>query len=94
MVVIAIVPVEKGTVKNLGILDTTEPLGELQLIFHGLEVVLGKRIVVGGVGPAVRLGHAKIGEQKGGGLGLHGRATVGMQCQLAARDRPYPALRA
>ena len=34
----------------------------------------------------MRLGHTEIGEQKGCGLGLHGRATVGVQGQLAGAD--------
>ena len=33
----------------------------------------------------VRAGDAEIGEQEGGGLGLHGPATIGMQGELAGR---------
>ena len=53
MMVILIVPVEKAPAECLGVLDTAETLGELRLVFEGLEVAFRERVVVGGVGPAV-----------------------------------------
>ena len=85
MVMLLIVPVEEAAAERLSILDAAEALWELRLVFHGFEVAFRERIVVGGVRAAVRFGDAEIGEQEGGGLGFHGTATVGMQCQLAGR---------
>jgi hypothetical protein len=51
MMVILIVPVEKASTECLGILDAAEALGELRLIFEGLEVAFRERVVVGGPGP-------------------------------------------
>ena len=38
--------------------------GKLRLILQGFEVALGERVVVGGVGPVVRAGDAKVGQQQ------------------------------
>ena len=65
--------------------NAAEALGELGLVFQGLEVGLRERVVVGGVGPAVRLGDAEVGQHQGGGLGLHRPAAVGVEGQLAGR---------
>ena len=43
-------------------------------VFQSLEAAFGERIVVRGVGPAVRFGDAEIGEQQG--CGLHERMPV------------------
>jgi hypothetical protein len=86
MVMILIVPSEEAAAEVLGILDAAEAFWEFRLIFQGFEVSFGKRVVVGGMGPAVRLGDAEVGEQEGGRLGLHGAAAVGMQGELAGPD--------
>ena len=85
MVMVLVVPGEEAAAEVLGILDAAEALGELGLVFQGLEVGFRERVVVGGVGPAVRLGDAEIGQHQGGGLGLHRAAAVGMEGQLAGR---------
>ena len=85
MMVVAIIPVAEGAAEGLGVLDATEALGELRLIFHGLEVAFGEGIVVGGIGSAVGFGDAEIGEHQGGGLGFHRRTAIGMQGELAGR---------
>ena len=79
MAVMLVVPVQEGAAEGAGVLDGAEPPGELGLVFQGLEAAFREAVVVGGVGPAVRFGDAQVGEQQGGGLGLHGRAAVGVQ---------------
>ena|GEM_PF-2614728 len=86
VMMVLVVPVEEGSAKGLGVLDRAEALGYLWLIFEGLEAAFREGVIVGGVGPAVGFGDAQIGEQQGGGLGLHGRSAVGMQGELACRD--------
>ena len=54
MVVVLIIPGEEAAAEVLGILDAAEAFGEFRLVFQGLEVGLRERVVVGGVGPAVR----------------------------------------
>src|SRR4051812_1234843 len=76
MMVVLIVPGEEAATEVLGVLDAAEAPGELGLVFQGLEVSLRERVVVGGVGPAVRPGDAEVGQHQGGGLGLHGAAGV------------------
>ena len=60
-------------------------LGNSGWYFRVLKWALRERVVVGGVGPAVRLGDAEVGQHQGGGLGLHGAAAVGVEGQLAGR---------
>src|SRR4051795_8597635 len=83
VMVILVVPGEEAAAKGSGILDAAEALGKLWLVFQGLEVRLRERVVVRGMWPAMRLGDAKIGQQEGGWLGLHGAAPTGVQRQLA-----------
>jgi hypothetical protein len=85
VVVVLIVPGEEVAAELPGVFDAAEALWEPGLILQGLEVAFRERIVVGGVGSAVRLGDAEIGEELGGGLGRHGAAAVGMQGELAGR---------
>ena len=85
MVVVLIVPGEEAAAEVLGVLNAAEALGEFGLVFEGLEVGFGERVVVGGVWPAMRLGDAEIGQHQGGGLGFHGAAAVSMEGQLAGR---------
>ena len=53
MMMVLVVPIEKAAAERLGVLDAAEALGELRLVFQGLEVAFRERVVVGGVGPAV-----------------------------------------
>jgi hypothetical protein len=55
MMVVLVVPVEEGSAEGLGVLDGAEPLGELGLVFQGLEAAFGEGVVVGVIGPAVGL---------------------------------------
>ena len=79
MVMVGVVPVEEPSAEGLGVLDRAEAIRELRLVFACLEEAFREGIVVGGVGPAVRFGHAQIGEQEGGGLGFHGGSAVGVE---------------
>src|SRR4051812_19779756 len=65
MMVVLVVPGEEAAAEVFGILDAAEPAGEFGLVLQGLEMGLGERVVVGGVGPAVRLGDAKVGQHQG-----------------------------
>ena len=53
MMVILVVPVEEAPAESLCILDAAEAAGKLRLVFQGLEVAFGERIVVRGIRPAV-----------------------------------------
>ena len=85
VVMVLIVPGEEAAAELFGVLDAAEAAGEFRLVFQGLEVGLGERIVIGGVRPAVRPGDAEVGQHQGGGLGLHRPAAVGVEGQLAGR---------
>ena len=87
MVMILIVPIKEAAAEPLGILNTTETLRKLRLVFHGFEVAFRERIVIGGVRPAVGFGDAEIGEQQCRGLGPHRTTTIGVQSELALRRR-------
>ena len=83
MVVFGVAPLEEPAAEGFGVLDGAEALGELRLIFAGFEEAFREGVVVGGVGPTVRFGHAEIGEQEGGGPGFHGGSPVGVQGELS-----------
>lgn len=68
MVVLLVVPGKESLTESTGFLDTAEALGELGAILEGLELRLGKRVVIAGMWPAVRLGDPQIGKQEGHGL--------------------------
>src|SRR5450756_674324 len=85
MVMILIVPIEEAAAERFGVLDATEALRKLRLVFHGFEVAFRERIVIGGVRPAVRFGDAEIGEQQCRGLGAHRATAVRVQGELAFR---------
>src|ERR1019366_3312999 len=82
VVMVSIVPVEKVAAEHLCVLDAAEALWELRVVFQSLEAAFGERIVVRGVGPAVRFGDAEIGEQQGGGLGFHRSTSIGVESKL------------
>jgi len=65
MVVLLVVPGKERLTESTGFFDTAEALGKRGAIFENLELRLGKRIVIAGMRPAVRLGDPKIGQQEG-----------------------------
>jgi hypothetical protein len=46
MVMLAVIPIEEIAAEGLGILDATEALWKLRLVFHGFEVALRERIII------------------------------------------------
>src|SRR5271170_130739 len=81
-----VVPGEECLAEGAAILDTTKPIGKLGAVFHSAELAFRIRVVVGGVGPAVGLGYAQIGQQQSHRLGPHGRSAVGMKAKLTWLD--------
>src|SRR4051794_26405194 len=79
---LVVVPVEESLAEGAAVLNATEALGELRPVLHGFELALGKRIVIGGVGPAMGLGYAEVSQEECHGLGAHGRSAVGMKTEL------------
>ena len=81
-----VIPGEKYLAEGPDVLDTTKTVRKLGAVFHRAELAFRIRIVVGGVGPAMGLGHAQVGQQQGHRLGPHGRSAVGMQAELTGLD--------
>ena len=46
MVMVLIVPIEEAAAERFGVLDATEALRKLGLVFHGFEVAFRERIVI------------------------------------------------
>src|ERR1035438_1244920 len=65
MPMLFVVPPEKVLAKSSCILNATKTLREIRPVLEGLELRLGKRVIITCIGPAVRLGDAKIGEEQG-----------------------------
>ena len=63
VMMVLVVPVEEAAAEAPGVLDAAEALWEAWLIFQGLEVALGERVVVGCVRSVVRASDPEIGEQ-------------------------------
>ena len=62
MMMLGVVPAEEALAESTGVLDGTKTIGELGPILECFEVGLGKRIVVGGVRPAVRFSDSQVGQ--------------------------------
>lgn len=85
MAVLPVVPNEELDAVRARVGERAKACREAWLVFHGFELCLRVRVVVGDVGPAVRLGDAQVAQQSGHWLGAHAAATVGMQGQRARR---------
>jgi len=68
MMVLLVVPGKERLAESTGFFDAGETLRELGTILEGLELRLGKRVVIAGMRPAVGFGDPEIGEQKGHGF--------------------------
>ena len=55
-------------------------------VFEGLELSLGKRVVVGGVRPGVRLGYTEVKEKQGQGFGDHRTTAVRVDGESVVLD--------
>jgi hypothetical protein len=62
VVMVLVVPVEETAAEAFGVLNAAEPLGEPRLVFQGLEVALGERVVIGCMRAVVRAGNTEVGE--------------------------------
>lgn len=78
VVMFHVVPVEEFPAMGAGVGQRTKAVGEFGPVLYGRQMIFGKRIVVGDLGPAVGPGHAEISEHKGHELALHGGPIVGM----------------
>lgn len=65
VMVVPVAPDEDITAEGPGILDAAEAVGEFRLVFQRLDMSLGERVVVGGLGSAVRFGDVEVGQQEG-----------------------------
>ena len=62
---VVVVPREEDLAMGAGVRDGAEAFGEVGPVFQGLEVGLAEGVVIAGVGPAVGLGDAQVGEEEG-----------------------------
>jgi len=62
VMMLVVLPVDELAAELQTLFDAGETVGEVRLIFHRLELALRKRVVVGDVRPAVRLGDPQRGE--------------------------------
>src|SRR5208283_4387614 len=83
MAVLFVVPLEKLLAEGAAVLDAAEAVRKLRAVLHGAELAFRIRVVVGNIRPAMALGNAQVGHQKGNRLGLHDPAAVGMNGELA-----------
>ena len=60
---VVVVPGEEGLAKSTAVLNAAKAVGKLGPVLHGSELTFRERIVVGGIGAAVRLGHTEIGQE-------------------------------
>ena len=65
VVMFCVVPGEEDVPVGPSVLDGAEPLRKRRPILQRLELRLRERVVVGHVGPRMRLGHAEIGQHAG-----------------------------
>jgi len=82
MVVLGIVPGEECLAEGPGVLDGTEPLGEIGPVFHGLELRFGIRIVVADRGSRMAFDDPEIGHEQGNGFRGHARPPVRVDEEL------------
>ena len=79
MAVLGVVPGEERPAEGDGSGDIVEATGEAGVVFSGLELRFGERVVIADPGAAQRAGDPEIGEELGGALAGHRRAAVRMQ---------------
>src|SRR5512139_1435085 len=89
VVMLGVVPGEKGAAKPSGVFSTTEPLGELRPVLQGLELGLRIGIVVRDMRATVGLDHSQIQEQLSHRFRFHRTSPIGMDGQLS-RHNPLP----
>ena len=60
---VVVVPREEGLAKSTAVLNAAKAVWKRWPVLHGSELTFRERIVVGGIGTTVRLGHTEIGQQ-------------------------------
>lgn len=78
---IKVIPVKEVLTEGPGILNTPKAVREPGSIFQGLELGLGKGVVVGDMGAAEVFGDPQIRQELGHPLGGHGAAAIRMDGQ-------------
>ena len=86
MAVLAVVPAEETLAEGAAVLDRAEASRELWSILECFEVRLGEGIVVRSVRAGMAFGNAQVSQQQRHGLGGHGGAAIGMNCELVDLD--------
>ena len=84
--VVVVVPVEEPAGVGVGVFEAAETPREVRSVLEGPELAFGVRVVVGHVGPRVRLGDTEISEEVSDGLGDHRPAPIRMDGQLVTSD--------
>ena len=82
---LVVVPGEEFLTKGAAILNTAESIRKAGPIFQSAKLAFRIRVVVGNVGSAVRLGNAKIGQQKRNVFGAHNFSPVSVNGELTNR---------
>jgi hypothetical protein len=72
MVVLPVVPVEKGNTEGTGVFDGTKTGRKLRSILEGLELRFRIWVVIARMGTTMGLRDPQIGQEKGHRLGGHG----------------------
>ncbi len=79
--VLVVVRSEELLAERAGVLQRTEPFGEVRAVLERLELRLAVRVVVGYPGAGVGALHVEAGEQFGDGPRRHGGIAVGVYRQ-------------
>ncbi|SHK45613.1 hypothetical protein SAMN04488576_1562 [Bacillus sp. cl25] len=73
-----VIPGHVGVHERPGLLDRVEDAGVVGAVFHGAELGLGERVVVGDPGTVMGSGHPVLFEEVFEDVGAHRRPGVGM----------------
>ena len=82
-----LVILEKLLAESAAVLDATEAIRKIRAVLHGAKLAFRIRIVVGNIGSAVAFGDTQVGHQKSDRFGFHDSTAVGMNGELAGRNR-------
>ena len=72
MAVVVVVPTEESSTVGTGILEASEPVGEVRSVLEGAELRFRIAIVIAHVRSAVGFGDPEVGQQVGHRFGDHG----------------------
>jgi len=83
---LAVVPGEERLAESAGVLEATEAIRKVRAVLQRVELGLGERVIVAGIGPAVCVGAPQVGKQPRHRFGWHGEVSIRMQGQLPRLD--------